>query len=56
MSMKLNATIADHVYKDIVEDARPKGMNRSEWVEELILKGFERKKGDLNGENQELSG
>ena len=37
----LNVTIDDHLMNDIVEDARPQGMNKSEWVRRLLSYGWE---------------
>jgi len=39
MAEKLNVTVSEWVFKKIVENRPIK--SRSEWVEELIIKGFE---------------
>ena len=40
MSKKISASVSDWVYNDIVESSRPKGISRSEWVEQLIIQGY----------------
>jgi hypothetical protein len=37
----LNVTIDDHLMDDIIEEARPEGMNKSEWVRRLLSYGWQ---------------
>lgn len=45
MARKLTATMSNWVFDELIEDGRPKGMNRSEWIEELVIKGIKYIKG-----------
>lgn len=47
IATQINITVADDVYKEIVLEAKPEGVGRSEWLEMLIRKGYAaQKEGD----------
>lgn len=37
----MNVSISNDTFDRIVEKSRPKKMNRSEWVETLIIRGYD---------------
>jgi hypothetical protein len=43
MVKALNITVDNWIADDIVEAQRPTGMNKSEWVRELLVKGWQQK-------------
>lgn len=39
----LNVTVDDWIMDTIVEESRPEGMNKSEWVRQLLVQGYLKK-------------